>query len=143
MRAALAACCVLTLVVAGCSRAASDAHPVAGSRPAADPAAVTFAEGLRQRVTTDAMVGHLQRLEEIAARNGNNRAAGTPGYDASVDYVAKALRDSTKTSVASGSPCPRHSTRCFSRTVSESPSAIGLPSTGSAVRTSPKPEVWS
>lgn len=93
MRAALAACCVLTLVVAGCSRAASDAHPVAGSRPAADPAAVTFAEGLRQRVTTDAMVGHLQRLEEIAARNGNNRAAGTPGYDASADLVAQALRD--------------------------------------------------
>ena len=29
----------------------------------------------------------------IADEHGGNRALGTPGYDASVDYVAKALRD--------------------------------------------------
>ena len=57
--------------------------------------------------------------------------------------AAKVLRDSTKISVASGSPWPSVSTRCFSRTRSESPSAIGRPSTGSTVRTSPKPVVWS
>ena len=92
-RRALAAGCVVVLVVAGCSRAAEDARPVAGSGPAGDPAAVKFAEGLRARVTTDAMVGHLERLEDIAGRNGGNRAAGTPGYDGSVDFVAQALRD--------------------------------------------------
>ena len=39
------------------------------------------------------MLGHLQKLQEIATANGGNRALGSPGYDASVDYVAGVLRD--------------------------------------------------
>ena len=39
------------------------------------------------------MMAHLPKLQEIADANGGNRALGTPGYDASVDYVANALRD--------------------------------------------------
>ncbi len=35
---------------------------------------------------------HLIAFQRIADRNGGNRAAGTPGYEASVDYVAKQLR---------------------------------------------------
>jgi aminopeptidase Y len=35
---------------------------------------------------------HLDALQEAADRNGGNRAAGTPGYDASVRYVADQLR---------------------------------------------------
>jgi Iap family predicted aminopeptidase len=35
---------------------------------------------------------HLRELQEIADENGGNRAAGTPGYAASVDYVAGRLR---------------------------------------------------
>ena len=35
---------------------------------------------------------HLQALQKIADEHGANRAAGTPGYDASVDYVAGVLR---------------------------------------------------
>ncbi|MDN5920267.1 MAG: M28 family metallopeptidase [Pseudonocardia sp.] len=35
---------------------------------------------------------HLQALERIADQNKGNRAVGTPGYDASVEYVAGALR---------------------------------------------------
>jgi hypothetical protein len=38
-----------------------------------------------------ALVGHLTVLAEIAQRDGD-RAAGTPGYTASVEYVAGALR---------------------------------------------------
>jgi Zn-dependent M28 family amino/carboxypeptidase len=38
------------------------------------------------------MLAHLRALQDLANANGGNRAAGTPGYDASVDYVAKALR---------------------------------------------------
>lgn len=57
------------------------------------PSVADFAGGLRQRVTTDAMVGHLTKLQEIADANGGNRAVGTPGFDATVDYVAKTLRD--------------------------------------------------
>ena len=33
-----------------------------------------------------------QLHEEVAAANGGNRAAGTPGYDASAGYVAEELR---------------------------------------------------
>ena len=47
---------------------------------------------LRQRVTTDAMIAHLRSLQQIADANDANRAAGTPGYQASVDYIAHALR---------------------------------------------------
>lgn len=39
------------------------------------------------------MMSHLQKLQDIADAHGGNRAAGEPGYDASVDYVAGALRD--------------------------------------------------
>jgi Zn-dependent M28 family amino/carboxypeptidase len=47
---------------------------------------------LRQRVTADAMMVHLRSLQQIADANDGNRASGTPGYQASVDYIADALR---------------------------------------------------
>ena len=47
---------------------------------------------LRERVSTDAMMAHLSKLQEIADANDGNRASGTPGYAASVAYVADALR---------------------------------------------------
>ncbi len=39
------------------------------------------------------MFTHLRALQDIANANKGNRADGTPGYDASVEYVAKVLRD--------------------------------------------------
>ena len=39
-----------------------------------------------------AATAHLRALGLIGRRNDNTRAAGTPGYDASVDYVADRLR---------------------------------------------------
>ena len=36
---------------------------------------------------------HLKKLQEIADAHDGNRALGTSGYDASVDYVANTLRD--------------------------------------------------
>jgi aminopeptidase S len=36
---------------------------------------------------------HLQALQKIADQHGGNRAAGTAGYDASVEYVVDVLRD--------------------------------------------------
>ena len=35
---------------------------------------------------------HLQALQKIADEHGGNRASGTSGYDASVDYVVGVLR---------------------------------------------------
>jgi Zn-dependent M28 family amino/carboxypeptidase len=52
-----------------------------------------FAASLRGRVTTDAMMAHLIKLQDIAKANNNTRAVGTPGYDASFDYVVGKLRD--------------------------------------------------
>ncbi|HTI76903.1 MAG TPA: M28 family peptidase [Mycobacterium sp.] len=45
------------------------------------------------KVTADGMYTHLRKLQEIADANRGNRAQGTPGFDASVDYVAKVLKD--------------------------------------------------
>ncbi|MGC0365610.1 Zn-dependent M28 family amino/carboxypeptidase [Rhodococcus sp. 27YEA15] len=44
-------------------------------------------------VTVDAVTGHLEELERIADEHGGNRAVGTVGYDASVDYVVDVLTD--------------------------------------------------
>ncbi len=80
MRAVWALACLV--LVSACSSAQ---HPPA---PVTDPA-----RELSGKVTVDGMFGHLQKLADIAAANGNSRADGTPGFDASVDYVAEILRD--------------------------------------------------
>jgi hypothetical protein len=36
---------------------------------------------------------HLRALQDIATANGGNRAAGTPGYDRSAEYVADRLKE--------------------------------------------------
>ena len=80
---------VALLAVVGCGREAQPAP-----QPTANPTAATeFADMLRQKVTVDATMAHLTTLQEIADAHDGNRALGTPGYDASVDYVANALRD--------------------------------------------------
>jgi Zn-dependent M28 family amino/carboxypeptidase len=42
---------------------------------------------------SDGAFRHLQALQDIAAANGGNRAAGTPGYDRSAEYVAERLKE--------------------------------------------------
>lgn len=56
--------------------------------------AAEFASALKGKVTTDAMMAHLSKLQDIANANNGTRAVGTPGYEASVDYVVNTLRDS-------------------------------------------------
>ena len=76
----------LMLATGGCasSDTANSLKPVS---------APDFAAALHGRVTVDAMMAHLTKLSDIAKANGNTRAVGTPGYDASVDYVVGKLRD--------------------------------------------------
>src|SRR5271155_3631575 len=78
----------LTVLSAGCS------HRSVNSQQPANPAAADFATALRSRVSTDAMMAHLSKLQDIANANNGTRAVGTPGYEASVDYVANTLRNS-------------------------------------------------
>jgi Zn-dependent M28 family amino/carboxypeptidase len=40
------------------------------------------------------MMAHLSKLQDIANANNGTRAVGTPGYEASVDYVVNTLRNS-------------------------------------------------
>jgi Zn-dependent M28 family amino/carboxypeptidase len=80
---------VLCTLVFGCGRMADSARPVPEGKSAGE-----FGESLSQLVTTEALVGHLSELQAIADRHDGNRAVGTPGYDASVEYVAGVLRDS-------------------------------------------------
>ena len=64
------------------------------SSPDSAPApSVDFPRELAAKVTADAMYAHLHKLQEIADANRGSRAGGTPGYDASVDYIATTLKD--------------------------------------------------
>ncbi len=61
--------------------------------PPPPPPAAPSAGELARKVTVDGMYAHLQKLADIATANGDSRADGTSGFDASVDYVAKLLQD--------------------------------------------------
>ena len=78
---------VLIATTPACSRPAGGAAAVVENRSARE-----FATQLRGAVSTEAMMGHLAKLQEIADTHGGTRAVGTPGYDASVDYVVDMLR---------------------------------------------------
>ncbi|MCG5432199.1 M28 family metallopeptidase [Mycobacterium sp. MYCO198283] len=80
----------VAVVAAGCSRTTATQQE---SEPPTAEAAGRFADELSGRVSIDAMMAHLQSLQDIANAHGGTRAAGTPGYEASVDYVATTLRD--------------------------------------------------
>jgi hypothetical protein len=78
----VAACAaVLALVIAGCT-----------TQRVAEPA-VDVGNDVADKVTIDGMYTHLERLTDVANAHDGSRADGTPGYDASIDYVAGMLRD--------------------------------------------------
>jgi Zn-dependent M28 family amino/carboxypeptidase len=79
----------LTAFLTGCSHRRDNSQP-----PAGDPAAADFATALHNKVTADAMMAHLTKLQDIANANNGTRAVGTPGYEASVDYLVNTLRNS-------------------------------------------------
>jgi Zn-dependent M28 family amino/carboxypeptidase len=56
---------------------------------AKDPNKVS--KDLREAVTVKGVRAHQQALQNIATMNGGTRASGTPGYEASVDYVVGRL----------------------------------------------------
>jgi Zn-dependent M28 family amino/carboxypeptidase len=58
----------------------------------ASAAVDTNSSKLRTAVTTKGIMKHQTQFQEIADANNNSRASGTPGFDASVDYVASKLR---------------------------------------------------
>jgi aminopeptidase S len=99
----------LTLVAA-CSLVSVEPPPTARQSPPSSDATASDGPSVRQladEVSDARAVKHLQALQQIADEHGGNRAAGTPGYDASVRYVVGVLRRagfevSTPTYQASG-----------------------------------------
>ncbi|WP_375487940.1 M28 family peptidase [uncultured Mycobacterium sp.] len=79
IRSAGAALVLTVVLLAGCS--------------SSQPAPQRLGDALAAKVTVDAMFTHLRALQDIANANKGNRAEGTRGFDASVDYVVKTLRN--------------------------------------------------
>lgn len=62
-------------------------------RSVADPTALSAPQsGIAGEVSGQSAWKHLEALQRIADQNGGNRASGTPGYAASVDYVVGVLK---------------------------------------------------
>src|SRR3954454_22142252 len=81
--------CLLAATLGGCLGGDDDAARTTSS--AATRA--TRSQPPSRSITRAELMGHLAALQRIADRNDGNRAAGTPGYDQSADYVAARLRD--------------------------------------------------
>jgi Zn-dependent M28 family amino/carboxypeptidase len=79
-RTKLAVALVLALIAGLCA---------VGAATAAVP---TESSALRKAVGFTGIMKHENELQRIANENDGTRASGTPGYDASVQYVAKKLR---------------------------------------------------
>ncbi len=75
----------VVLVAAALGLSAAVAPSVAAGSPSGQAAK------LRDAITVSAMRQHLQALQNIASANGNTRESGTPGYEASVNYVVSQL----------------------------------------------------
>ena len=76
-------------------RLAISAVALAVIAPALTISGLSTAEGvdevnskrLREAVTVGGIMGHERVLQRVANQNGGTRASGTPGYDASAEYV--------------------------------------------------------
>ena len=84
----------VVLTATACGSGTVGLPPTAPPSPSSN---TTTPDGpLVQQLTSEVGVAgamaHLQALQKIADEHGGNRAAGTPGYDASVEYVVGALR---------------------------------------------------
>lgn len=72
---------------------ATAASQLAQRGPDPDPAATVRATAnFRNRVHVEDIEEHLRAFENIAKRNGGDRAAGSPGYEQSARYVEGILR---------------------------------------------------
>ncbi len=81
---------LVALALGGCLGAAMPMRRGSASapdRPAAGSARPSAG------ITRAELNEHLAALQRIADRNRGTRAAGTPGYDQSADYVAARLKD--------------------------------------------------
>ncbi|WP_367133561.1 M28 family metallopeptidase [Saccharothrix sp. HUAS TT1] len=79
-------------ILAASASLALVAVPTVNAAPAKSLDGPKLAKNLVKDVTLEGVNRHLIAFQRIADRNDGNRAAGTSGYDASVEYVAGKLR---------------------------------------------------
>ena len=92
-RTRLAVVLLVALAVLGVAALAATRAPTGNnSQPEQGRSALDLSSGLRSAVTVGGIMDHERRFQAIADEHGGNRAAGTPGYDASASYVAGRLR---------------------------------------------------
>jgi aminopeptidase S len=84
LRLALAITCVL---LSACGSKVGES-PTSNGQLADGP----LAQKLKNEVSDTGALVHLQAFQKIADENGGNRAAPSPGFEASVDYVTGTLR---------------------------------------------------
>jgi Zn-dependent M28 family amino/carboxypeptidase len=81
--------------VAAAAAAAMSFTPLVQAAPTASPACDTRVNNthakLMECITLEGVREHQAAFQAIADANGGNRAAGTSGYDASVDYVVEKM----------------------------------------------------
>jgi Zn-dependent M28 family amino/carboxypeptidase len=87
-----AAAVALGLALTAPAAPAAVQQAVPGGTTTAKAAGQGLANRLVRRVTATDANRHLIALQRIAERNGGTRAATTPGYEASVEYVVGRLR---------------------------------------------------
>jgi Zn-dependent M28 family amino/carboxypeptidase len=91
----LTACGSVAPSTGASASAGSSSSSAAPSAPAASGDATPFplpSLDLGGEIAPEAVTRHLEALAQIASDNGGIRTSGTPGYDASVEYVAGELR---------------------------------------------------
>jgi Zn-dependent M28 family amino/carboxypeptidase len=84
---------LVALTTTALTTMACSAAPTTAPAPPAPAPDTGLPARLVADVTGEGALAHLTELQRIADANGGNRALGTPGYDASVEYVAGVLRE--------------------------------------------------
>jgi Zn-dependent M28 family amino/carboxypeptidase len=81
-----------SIPVAPSSLAVSSPGPSPSAQPGSSVTEMPLADALRDRIDPEDILADLDRLQSIADGNGGTRAAGTPGHQASANFVAGELR---------------------------------------------------
>jgi Zn-dependent M28 family amino/carboxypeptidase len=82
---------IATAAIAGLALVPGGAAFAAPAANGCDTRTNNTVQKLLECVDADGAMEHLEALQAIADENGGNRAAGLPGYEASVDYVVETL----------------------------------------------------
>jgi aminopeptidase S len=83
----------VTFAVTACGFVAAAPFAAPQAPPSSNAPDGPLVRQLAGEVSDARALEHLQALQKIADEHGGNRASGTPGYDASVEYVVGVLRD--------------------------------------------------